>query len=265
MDPQLAANLDIAHVNDFLEDDRWCIEQKLDGQRLIVSRADGRITGYGRRRHNIDVPTHIERAFDALTFDVALDGELVRDTFWVFDLLHLGTQDFTDSPYQLRNNLARRVVDRLQSPSIQAITSAQDTERKIALCQWALDNSVEGIMVKDLEAPYLQGRRHAGLLKGKFVKTCDVVVLEPWKDGKRAARIGVYDGETMLDVGSVSCTEGLLDTLKVDDVLECLYLYATDERKLYQPRVKRQRFDKLPTECTSDQLVFTNKSTIYQP
>jgi hypothetical protein len=40
------------------------------------------------------------------------------------------------------------------------------------------------------------------------------------------------------------------------------YLYASDDRRLYQPVLLRIRDDKYPTDCQLDQLVFTNRSVV---
>src|SRR4029077_8246135 len=40
------------------------------------------------------------------------------------------------------------------------------------------------------------------------------------------------------------------------------YLYASNDRKLYQPSLLRVRDDKPAAQCTIDQLVFTNRHVV---
>jgi DNA ligase 1 len=100
-----------------------------------------------------------------------------------FDLLHLDGTDLLDEPLvERRAALHRLVPEGLRAESI--VTERLDVAQRFAA--HALAAGHEGVIVKDLDAPYAAGRRGASWRKVKPIHTLDLVVLAAeWGSGRR--------------------------------------------------------------------------------
>jgi DNA ligase 1 len=100
-----------------------------------------------------------------------------------FDLLHLDGTDLLDEPLVARRAALRRLVpETLRAESI--VTDRPAVAQRFA--ERALAAGHEGVIVKDLDAPYAAGRRGASWRKVKPVHTLDLVVLAAeWGSGRR--------------------------------------------------------------------------------
>ncbi|MFC9324355.1 ATP-dependent DNA ligase [Kitasatospora sp. NPDC057015] len=100
-----------------------------------------------------------------------------------FDLLHLDGEDLVDLPARRRRSgLLEAVPAELRVPAAEPADPA-DAE---AFFRGVLARGHEGVLVKDLEAPYAAGRRGAGWIKVKPHHTLDLVVLAAeWGSGRR--------------------------------------------------------------------------------
>jgi DNA ligase-1 len=116
-----------------------------------------------------------------------------------FDCLHLDGEDLLDRPGSERfEALAERVPEPLRIPR----EVADDAEGASRVMDEALTLGHEGVMVKDLGAPYEAGRRGAAWLKVKRAHTLDLVVLAAeWGHGRRRGwlsnlHLGARDPQT---------------------------------------------------------------------
>lgn len=262
----LANNVPFTDIGPYVFDGNFAFEQKLDGERLAVIVNDGQVSGVNRR--GIATPLHpaIIKALDGTGGHWIIDGEWIDQTFWMFDLPTAPNVE-PRTPYSLRRESLDAIAPVLteRTKRIQLVPSHRTPEAKVALMRWVVEHHAEGIMVKDLRATYI-GRRSNAMLKAKLIETVDCVVGEIGREGKHSIAVELLDEEGVsVDVGSVKVTGELLATLKPGDVIEVIYLYCTQERRLYQPRFGRVRTDKLATECTIDQLKFTDKSVLAIP
>lgn len=254
-------------VAPILADTVHAIEQKVDGHRVLVhaDRADdphGRIIPIGRdgEPKANSIPADIMRAFGTLPQgDWWFDGELVDGVLWLFDMPQ-ATLDgesglFPTDPFRTR----RQVLEGFHrswkpGPAVRLLPSASTPEDKLALYELMRLSHAEGVMVKRFDGAYqVDGRRTADLRKVKFINTADCVVTRIGVDGKENAELSIAG----VKVGKCSLIGK--PPVKVGDVVEVIYLYATDDDRLYQPRLTRVRTDKGPHECSMDQLVYTSK------
>jgi DNA ligase 1 len=177
------------------------VEYKLDGARIQVHR-DGDVVGvYTRSLADVTarVPELVEivRALPAQR--LILDGETLaldedgaprpfqetmsrfgadaaRDISlrpWFFDLLHVDGRDLIDEPLAERQRALDEVAAAWRIPALRTA----DPAAAEAFARSALDAGHEGVMVKDLDAPYAAGRRGRTWRKVKPVHTLDLVVL----------------------------------------------------------------------------------------
>jgi DNA ligase-1 len=107
----------------------------------------------------------------------------VHLTPYFFDLLHLDGRDLVDSPGSERlDALAALVPEEHLVPRL----VTDDVAEAEAFTSKVLDLGHEGVVVKDLAAPYDAGRRGSAWVKVKPVHTLDLVVLAvEWGSGRR--------------------------------------------------------------------------------
>lgn len=180
------------------------VEAKLDGIRIQVHRNDDQIAVYSRSLDDITVrlPGVVAAVAALPARRLVLDGEalalgadgrplLFQDTAsaqaplvpFFFDLLHVDEEDLVDEPAGTRQERlaallpAHLRVDRLVTADAE---TAQDFSHRV------LAAGHEGVVIKDLDAPYAAGRRGAAWVKVKPVHTLDLVVLAvEWGSGRR--------------------------------------------------------------------------------
>jgi ATP-dependent DNA ligase len=291
------------------EGDEWAYEPKLDGFRAIVF-VDGDETYIQSRGGK-----PFNRYFPELSFAPGrwvLDGELViRDadgnlefdsmqerihpaqsriemlakeipaSYVVFDLLAEGDQVLYDRPLRERRERLEAIAGQAGLELTPLTPDAGQAERWLS--------SIEGVMAKDLSAPYEPGKRR-GMAKVKRERTIDCVVMG-WRPGKEEGTVGslilgLYDGDELRTVGHISgfstaAKRGMrpmlapLETgetgtadpsrwtggrdlewveLRPELVIEVGYDHAASGRIRHGARFHRFRDDKSPQECKFGQL-----------
>lgn len=138
------------------------------------------------------------RAFqDTASRTARSEGVVVTPYF--FDLLHLEGQDLLDSPAAARLAALDTLVP--AANRVPRLVSG-DPEQAAAFLADAIASGHEGVVVKNLAAPYDAGRRGSAWVKVKPVHTLDLVVLAvEWGSGRRVGRLsnihlGARDAET---------------------------------------------------------------------
>jgi ATP-dependent DNA ligase len=220
--PQLALTRKLLPVGE-----EWAYEPKLDGFRAIVfvDGAEAYIQSRGGKA--------LSRYFPELSFAPGrwvLDGELViRDAdgnlefdalqerihpaesrierlskeipaeFIGFDLLAEGDEVLLEAPLSERRE---RLTAIAAGAGIELTPLTADTAQAE---KWL--GSIEGVMAKQLDAPYLPGKRK-GMAKVKRERTIDCVVMG-WRPGKEEGTVGslilgLYDDGVLRSVGHIS-------------------------------------------------------------
>jgi ATP-dependent DNA ligase len=289
--------------------EEWAYEPKLDGFRAIVF-VDGEdfyIQSRGGKS--------LARYFPELSFAPGrwvLDGELViRDAegnlefdslqerihpaqsriellakeipagYLVFDLLAEGDVALLEAPLRERRARLEAIAPDAGLELTPLTPEPAEAERWLA--------SIEGVMAKDLNAPYEPGKRR-GMAKVKRERTIDCVVMG-WRPGKEEGTVGslilgLYDGEELRTVGHISgfskaakrsmrAMLAPLETgksgsaepsrwtggrelewveLRPELVIEVGYDHAASGRIRHGARFHRFRDDKAPSECRFAQL-----------
>ncbi len=101
---------------------------------------------------------------------------------FVFDILYLCNRDLTGAPYKERRALIENLFKKgeiLQPSQTEMVSKPKELEE---IFQHAISSGLEGIMAKDLNAPYTAGKRKFAWIKlkksyGKSVDTIDGVVV----------------------------------------------------------------------------------------
>ncbi len=284
--------------------EEWAYEQKLDGFRAIVfvDGADTYIQSRGgkalaryfpelsfpRGRYVLDGELVIRDADGNLEFDalqsrihpaesrITLLSKEIPADYVAFDLLAEGDGSLLEEPFGER----RARLDALATATgIEVSLLSRDPAQAETWLQ-----KTEGTMAKQLDAPYIPGKRK-GMAKVKREREIDCVVMG-WRPGKEEGTVGslilgLYDGDQLRSVGHISGFSAeskrglrtLLEPLETGEsgtaepsrwtggrdlewvalrpelVIEVGYDHAAAGRIRHGARFRRFRDDKDPREC----------------
>jgi bifunctional non-homologous end joining protein LigD len=251
-----------------LADDAMIAQQKLDGIRVLVQVGETMIAT-NRAGQATTMGGEVIAGLAHLPHGTIVDGEVVHDTYWLFDVLAIGTEDVSTLGYVERWERLDGDIEPGLTGSIQVLPYASGKEKR-KLLESLRKSKAEGIVFKHKAAPYTAGRPASGgmHLKHKFVKSADVVVVE---NAGNAYRMIVHDSRgKSVDVGRVFAGTTNASRKELDErlarserpVCEVKYLYATDDDQLYQPVFVRIRDDKDDDACLLSQLAHTSRDVV---
>ena len=256
---QLLNPIEQSEVSRLLLDSRHCLQEKHDGRRLMVRKQGNEITGINRRGLIVAIPDTIREAFEKIAFDILVDGEAIGDTLHAFDLLEVRGHCFRQRRY-IDRFTALMVSIPINLPALCWISTATDPNDKVGIYEELRSTNCEGIVFKDMDAPYSPGRPNSGgpQLKFKFVETASFVVTGI--NTKRSVNLGLHDGNKLANAGNVTIPPNH-NIPAAGDVVEVRYLYAFRESgSVYQPVYLGSRDDIPASECTVDQLKYKCES-----
>lgn len=263
MKPMLASSIPLASLNDYVTDPEVVVQQKLDGDRLLIVVDDGKVqvlNREGKERSN-PIPRGLVDAFAGMSGSWAFDGELLDGELWLFDLPRAGDAVVPAHPYSFRLDVLERFFSTWQpGPFVRLLPTARSTRAKQRLVCDVLSSHREGVIVRYLDAPYTPGKRSLRMLKAKVTHTVDCVVTSVRAEGRDNCHVSLFDDGQLVEVGS--CAMFGKPPVAVGNVCEVKYLYANTGRRLVQPAFLRIRDDKAAEECTIDQFVFTDRSVV---
>ena len=222
------------------------IEVKLDGVRVLAVCREGKVELFSRNGKQFHNFPHIIAELEAVLaekpapYDCVLDGEVMSANFQdlmkqvhrkdgkqsddavlhLFDFIPL--EEFSkggwDKPQTYRSNLVKywvienesvlKHVQYLDWEEVDLSTSEGET-RFVELNKAAIDGGYEGVMIKDVDAPYECKRTHAWLKAKPFIEvTLEVKDVEEGT-GRNVGKLGAFvcegfdDGRTIkVNVGS---------------------------------------------------------------
>lgn len=254
--PMLLNEIGDAELLALAPDPDWYFQQKHDGNRILLVRSGSTLTSYSRSgRETSALPKPIVQAAMTCAYDAfTLDGEIVGDVIWAFDLL-AGLADMRPSRYSDRLGLLHYLFGQSQS-GIRLVETATDPDSKLTMFGRIRAEGGEGVVLKQASAPYSPGRPNSGgpALKYKFVATASVIVAS--HNTQRSVNMRLHDGTQL---GSVTIPPNK-EVPPLNSVCEIRYLYAHRGGSLSQPVFLAVRDDIEPSECTLDQLKFKGES-----
>ena len=231
-----------------------------------------------------DFQALLERGQAALPVEIELQAKRSPVVYVVFDILEKDGVSLADLPLTER----KRILTDSVREGKHVVLSDFVEEKGEDYYRVALEKGLEGVMAKRKDSVYESGVRSSDWLKIKKLRSCDCVIFGYTKgSGSRsesfgALLLGLYDDETPVYVGKVGTgfSQALLQTLsekfrqlktgkapfepsipdevtwlKPELVCEVGYQVVTRDVRLRMPRFLILRADKLPSECTLDQIV----------
>ena len=256
--PQLLNPVEEAEVELLLRDDNYCAQEKFDGRHLLVRKQDDDLEGINKKGFVVGLPQTVANELCSVAGSFIPDGESIGDDYHAFDLLEFNGENLRLLPYRIR--LARLIdlllLTRSDFKYIRLVETAFSTQQKTELWQRLRRENREGIVFKQLNAPYTPGRPNSGgpQLKFKFVATLSAVVAKI--NIQRSVELGLFNGRSLVSCGNVTIPANH-EIPTVGTVVEARYLYAAKESGvLYQPVYLGPRDDVEPGECLVSQLKF---------
>ena len=287
---------DDAHLKALLDDPSYIAQEKLDGMRAIVhitaqglrifSRSAGvedptqplEKTSSFPHLANLTFPGLIGTILDCEILAPGVDCAILSGTvhrkngngdnsavhLYVFDVLRIDNHDVSGSTLGARLIHLSVLEPQLQSEYIHFLPWVATKNEKHKLYESVLARGGEGIMLKRLEAGYVQGGRPANnWLKAKKSSTFDCVVMGFTRGkGKYNRTIGAvvfgqYVGGKLTELGQASgmsdadpVTDGLI--IPTGSSVELFEIQGMERLKsgaIRHPRFITMRYDKRPTEC----------------
>ena len=226
------------------------IEIKLDGVRVLAVCREGKVELFSRNGKQFHNFPHIIAELEAVLaekpapYDCVLDGEVMSANFQdlmkqvhrkdgkqsddavlhLFDFIPL--EDFQkgvwDKPQTYRSNLVKYWVLENESvlKHVQALeweevdlSTPEGNKRFVELNKAAVDGGYEGVMIKDVDAPYECKRTHAWLKAKPFIEITLKVVAVEEGTGRNEGRLGaiIVEGEDDGYNYSLNCGSGFTD------------------------------------------------------
>jgi bifunctional non-homologous end joining protein LigD len=256
--------MDVTSLHDYLYDDEWVMQEKMDGKKILVkwdafSRA---ITTINKKGEQIlSSPSFINNIRPQLEgkSSMLLDGEQIGDKFFVYDLLEYAGNDLRPKPYGQRFNILMTQFLLINSDrGIIRVPLYTGADKRLKFEEFKAQNK-EGVVFKRLSAVFTASKAHQDMWKFKFVASCSCRVSHR-ETGKQSVGLELLipgAPGAWVDVGNVTTIgKGISTATHTHTVVEVLYLYAYRGGCLFQPRVIGIRDDIDESECTTAQLKY---------
>ena len=182
-----------------------------------------------------------------------MDGEAIGDKLYVWDMLHLGGEDYTEFACEDRITLLQTLSF---GEGIEVVETAYTKEEKQSLFEKLQRENKEGIVFKLKSSPYVAGRPSSGgpQLKFKFYKTATFIVANS-TPGKRSVGLEMIDDEgSMIFMGKVTIPPNK-EIPNIGEFVEVRYLYAYKGGAVYQPVYLGTRPDSDMSDINIKQIV----------
>lgn len=252
---QLLNPIDEDQVQRIISNPVFCMQEKFDGRRTLISKSTTGIIGINRRGLAIALPEPISETAAQIPTDCLIDGECMGNEFIAFDVLSIADTDVRSWAYHKRLFALNQLLIGVAG-SIHIVETAMDATRKAGLFQTLKDQGKEGVVFKNLNAPYSSGRPSSGgdQLKFKFVETASFIVGS--LNEKRSVTLKLLNGKSLVSAGNVTIPSNHQIPI-AGTVVEVKYFYAFRESGcIYQPIYLGAREDIDPGECLVSQLKY---------
>ncbi|MFN7139272.1 MAG: RNA ligase family protein, partial [Limisphaerales bacterium] len=254
---QLLNAIDEEEASRLVADDRWCMQEKLDGRRMLIQRKDAAIHGINRRGLLIGLPEPVFQIARVLQGNFILDGEAIGDVFHVFDLLEVNGFCIRKLPYRERWSQLLDLLDPIEQENLRIVPAACERGAKLELLRRLKQQNREGVVFKRLDAPYMSGRPNSGgtQLKHKFYATLSACVLKV--NEQRSVEIGLLNNKARWQTAGNVTIPPNATVPRQGEIIEVRYLYAFKESGcLFQPTYLGPRTDLTLLACVAEQMKF---------
>jgi bifunctional non-homologous end joining protein LigD len=257
--PELLTPIEEPEALQLSDDPSWWFQQKFDGRRLAVQKADGKYSGINKLGQIVPIDSRLTEPLDLVQAKGFLaDGEITDSHFFVWDLLSVNDTDLRIQPYEIRYVHMTQLFRGIHQ-TLRVCETAMTPKAKRAFVKAMHDANAEGFVCKNRYAAYAAGR--AGQhYKCKFVATASFIVgPKPGKkadDGHRSIAVYLLDGNRPRFMGTVGVPDRY-PLPRVEQIVEVRYLYCHPgpDGKLMQAKYfGKVRDDVALADCCVSQL-----------
>jgi bifunctional non-homologous end joining protein LigD len=257
--PELLTPIEEPEALRLADDVSWWFQQKFDGRRLAVQKADGKYSGINKLGQVIPIDSRLAGSLDLVQAQGFLaDGEITDSHLYIWDLLSVNDTDLRIQPYEIRYVQLTRLFRGVHT-ALRVCETAMTPKAKRAFVKAMHDANAEGFVCKNRYAAHAGGR--AGQhYKCKFVATASFIVgPKPEKkagDGHRSIAVYLLDANRPRFMGTVGVPDRY-PLPSVEQVVEVRYLYCHPgpDGKLMQAKYfGKVRDDVEHAECSVSQL-----------
>jgi bifunctional non-homologous end joining protein LigD len=252
-----------SRVLDLILSPAYCMQQKMDGRRLVVAKSSQGVSCYNKRLEPATAPKWLLEAVAILPEGSwTFDGELMANgDYHIFDVPKTPSTSPV-MPFDERQMMLGVVMKSWRHPQIHRVDTWFDPEEKFMQLLRLRRAGAEGVVFRPRET---NAHFNAQLYKYKFYQTVDAIVMEKRVDGKEAISVAVHHKGCLKGIGKAKVDFQTQDAMgTMDTVVEIrhrgLGKHIEDGGKMIEPVFMRIRTDKPAYSCSSDQLTMVGQS-----
>jgi bifunctional non-homologous end joining protein LigD len=254
--PQLLNVIEEEDIETYLNDDRFYMQEKIDGNHQAFHKTAGEVMVTNKKGLSIGFPESLKSAIQTEK-DLLVDAEIIGDKFYAFDILEANGDDLRNLGYGKRYEVLKTLfsLSAFNASNIVLVPLAVGTRAKKALYKRLKEWGREGVVFKRLDAPYRPGKAHEDMWKFKFYSDVSCRV-KAGREGKRSIGLELLKNGKWESVGNVTIGSPKIPLPTPGQIVDVKYLYAYKGGSLYQPVFKGVRNDVDENECIIAQLKY---------
>jgi ATP-dependent DNA ligase len=231
--------------------ERYIMQEKIDGERLIVSVGKDGVIGHNKYGEEIPFPDAIKNALLYIDRgnEWVFDGELFQGKFCIFNLIE-APGHILEGDVKLKLDSLEIIVDAINDPVIEYVRYYADEPMESVFAKLIIDKA-EGVVFRYIED-------HFSLSRYKFRNEIDCVYITEPPDEDEIL-FGVYNKDKdLIEVTHLPTSvfsERELGELRMGReatvTISCLKISRNN--KLVRPQLKEVRHDKKQEDCNTKQ------------
>ncbi len=258
--PQLLNPIGEDALESMMKDDSFWMQQKHDGHRVMIEKTKFSVIASNKQGLSAGLSSVVENAVKEISVyrnveNFVLDGEMIGDEYFVFDVLQCGGKDLRDLSYSERHAKLLKLIPIIRDFPINLVFTAFFEDEKRLFLERMRKEKAEGVVFKKHAAKHSVGRPGDGgpQLKCKFYETCSCVVMDKPTGKKQSVWLQMLNDQGQWEpVGK--CTIPINYSVPTPGkIVEIKYLYAYKGGSLYQPIYLGERDDVDASECSIKQ------------
>jgi bifunctional non-homologous end joining protein LigD len=252
--PHLLTDISEDLVQKYLSDNDWVMEEKKDGVRQMIRKSKKVVEGINKKGLIVSIPETTADAIAAVCGlpDATLDGELIGEHYWLFDVLAIDVHSFTNKTVKERLEAIREWFGDEHSTYFHIVPTAVGKASKEKLFKQLKEQNAEGVVFKKLDSLYKAGRGNSQVkfkFKGSATVRCKSL------NDKNSFVMEMLSKGDWTEIGNCTYFPGVLEPI-AGKFYEIEYLYAYREGSLFQPTLKELRTDADEDDCLVSQLKY---------
>ena len=252
--PQLPAKTTPAEIERLLNDDRYGMQEKIDGRNVMVDVVGGRVAAGNKKGLAAAIDLGAADAAAAVSNDWKFDAENVAGRLHLFDLVEFQGQDLRSLNYADRHARLAEIQNRLPKNGalLRVVDLVCGRAAKLAFREELRTRGAEGFVLKLLSATYESGSGHECQFKSQF-RERGTFISGRQNGVKSSVAISVYRADgTLRSMGNLTVPE-VFPSGTIFEV-EYLYCHGGSDGKLHQPVFIETRSDATAEDCQEAKL-----------